>query len=339
MHTVRPDSVTAAAATVRITEYSLGSTPSNGALTAGTDGSLWTQSQGTRAVDFVRLYNAHAAAFPVRPQYPPYLADAFLATSGTKIFGIATNPGRDVEQDYASLFEMPQSGGPATNPSALCCTATGMTATVNGMIWSITSDRTSDGGGFAYITAAATGATHSVSLPFNYTGTNQYDSVPTGAVTQGPDGNVWVGTYKNNNTTSTPPNFVVYSTTGTLVKTIQLTHPATGAVAGPDGAMWFTSSTLIGRITVSGAATYYRIPSGASTSGFITQGRDGAVWFTEEAANKIGRISMQGQITEYAVPTANAKPLGIVRDPGACGSNTIWFAEAGSGKIASLDYL
>ncbi len=32
------------------------------------------------------------------------------------------------------------------------------------------------------------------------------------------------------------------------------------------------------------------------------------MWFAEKTGNKIGRITMQGQITEFPVPTPNAGP-------------------------------
>jgi virginiamycin B lyase len=35
-------------------------------------------------------------------------------------------------------------------------------------------------------------------------------------------------------------------------------------------------------------------------------GSDGALWFTELGAGRIGRITMAGEITEFEVPTKNA---------------------------------
>lgn|GEM_PF-1470904 len=48
------------------------------------------------------------------------------------------------------------------------------------------------------------------------------------------------------------------------------------------------------------------IPTANAWAGGITAGPDGAVWFVETGANKIGRISEEGQITEYPVPTPHA---------------------------------
>jgi virginiamycin B lyase len=97
---------------------------------------------------------------------------------------------------------------------------------------------------------------------------------------------------------------------------------------GPDGALWFTElkGGRIGRITTAGSVSEY---SRGITSGEqpidLAAGSDGAMWFTEYEgyssygviASKIGRITMNGTITEY---TKNLNPLagptGIAAGPG-----------------------
>jgi streptogramin lyase len=64
----------------------------------------------------------------------------------------------------------------------------------------------------------------------------------------------------------------------------------------------------------------------------ITQGPDGALWFTERQANKIGRITTDGTITEYTVPTANAGPYGITSGP----DGALWFTENNVSKIGRI---
>jgi hypothetical protein len=64
----------------------------------------------------------------------------------------------------------------------------------------------------------------------------------------------------------------------------------------------------------------------------ITSGPDGALWFTESTANKIGRITTTGTITEFAVPTADSSPGGI-----AAGSDgALWFTEQSGNKIGRI---
>ena len=67
------------------------------------------------------------------------------------------------------------------------------------------------------------------------------------------------------------------------------------------------------------AIAEYPLPTAASYAYGIAAGPDGALWFTEWSANRIGRITTAGAVTEYPVPTAN--PLGSRRDRTAlCGS-------------------
>ena len=54
-------------------------------------------------------------------------------------------------------------------------------------------------------------------------------------------------------------------------------------------------------------------------------GPDGAIWFTEYARVKIGRISVDGSIVEYAYPHAGAHPENIVAGP----DGNLWFSQGG----------
>jgi streptogramin lyase len=93
------------------------------------------------------------------------------------------------------------------------------------------------------------------------------------------------------------------TTTGTLAEFPGAGVSASGIAAGRDGALWYTlgfSGTLpctgtgdqaIGRITSGGTFTNkFATPSPLSDPSDITEGPDGALWFTEYCANKIGRI-------------------------------------------------
>jgi streptogramin lyase len=65
----------------------------------------------------------------------------------------------------------------------------------------------------------------------------------------------------------------------------------------------------------------------------IVAGPDGAVWFAEFRANKIGRIGPDGGITEYPIPTPNSSPDAIVL--GSDGA--LWFTEVLGNKIGRID--
>ena len=78
--------------------------------------------------------------------------------------------------------------------------------------------------------------------------------------------------------------------------------------------------------------TEYPIPTGNAVPLVITSGSDGALWFTELQANKIGRITASGVITEFSVPTPFAKPEGITSAP----DGALWFTEANVNKIGRI---
>jgi virginiamycin B lyase len=160
------------------------------------------------------------------------------------------------------------------------------------------------------------------------------------------------------------------SASGNLFAEFQAGDPADleGITVGSDGALWFTQNTdgMIGRITTSGVITKYpvgsmysavSITSGSdgslwfagdcvsriTTAGVITKwspcgtygiaaGVDGALWFTRPSANKIGRITIQGAVTEFAIPTANSQPYNIV----AGFDGALWFNEGGANKIGQI---
>jgi streptogramin lyase len=67
-------------------------------------------------------------------------------------------------------------------------------------------------------------------------------------------------------------------------------------------------------------------------AGRITMGPDGALWFTETVAGKIGRITTVGVITEYALPISNVYPFGITTGP----DGALWFTEVNDQKIGRI---
>jgi hypothetical protein len=60
-------------------------------------------------------------------------------------------------------------------------------------------------------------------------------------------------------------------------------------------------------VTTAGAFTEYSIPTPNSAPMGITVGPDGALSFTETGANKIGRITKHGLVTEFSIPTADSQ--------------------------------
>ncbi|MGZ7023751.1 MAG: virginiamycin B lyase family protein, partial [Ilumatobacteraceae bacterium] len=75
----------------------------------------------------------------------------------------------------------------------------------------------------------------------------------------------------------------------------------------------------------------FQLAPGSSPS-TITLGPDGAMWFTEEGSNRIGRLTPGGSLSEFPIPTVQAAPGGIIAGP----DGNIWFTESKTAKIARL---
>ena len=95
-----------------------------------------------------------------------------------------------------------------------------------------------------------------------------------------------------------------------------------GITAGPDGALWFTLASGIGRITTGGAITAFPLPDAGSSPEAITTGPDRALWFTDLTGvpnGAIGRIITSRAITEYPVPT----PMSLAAGRSSLPTNTL----------------
>lgn len=161
------------------------------------------------------------------------------------------------------------------------------------------------------------------------------------AIALGPDGNFWVTeVIKHKIIRVTPEGKVTeFPVPGEGVGVLQ------GISPGPDKQIYFTSreENAVRRMTTDGKfGETYKIPSTAidpksltkgSWPRAISTGADGAVYFAEMAANKIGRIGADGKMTEFAIPTADSKPYAVVAGP----DKMIWFTESGGDKIGRLD--
>jgi virginiamycin B lyase len=84
-------------------------------------------------------------------------------------------------------------------------------------------------------------------------------------------------------------------------------------------------------VTTSGAVTEYATPTANAAPFYIAAGPDGALWFTENNSNKIGRVTTSGAITEYPVPSGGST-MGITAGP----DGALWFTEEGFNKIGRV---
>ena len=77
---------------------------------------------------------------------------------------------------------------------------------------------------------------------------------------------------------------------------------------------------------------YFTTPTPDSRPFGITVGPDGNLWFTESNANRVGRITPDGVITEFRLGTGDKQPYGIVA--GADGN--LWFTERTNARIGVM---
>ena len=219
---------------------------------------------------------------------------------------------------YNSHIAQVTTAGSVTEYSLGFCDATYPITGPDGALW-ITNQ-----GGFGYPLGRFTTG----SGGFTDFGTNQ-PTVGFYGLTTGSDGAIWIAA----------GNEIVRSdTNGVMINyTIPANQdPATyNIAAGPDGALWFTEGRAgvdkIGRITTSGTFADYQIPTSGGYAFGITPGPDGAMWFTEHDGDKVGRIDMYGNISEFPLPSGSGA-YGIAAGP----DGNLWIAENSSNAIAKM---
>ncbi|HYT30011.1 MAG TPA: Virginiamycin B lyase [Actinomycetota bacterium] len=109
-------------------------------------------------------------------------------------------------------------------------------------------------------------------------------------------------------------------------------------ITSSGGELWFTETRNgVGRADTSGQITEYskHIPPPAYPEG-IAAGSDGNVWFTEKEGGAIARITPQGRVTTFPLPTGTFRPfpIGITAGP----DGALWYTEyyrASIGRITT----
>ncbi|HKI33564.1 MAG TPA: Ig-like domain-containing protein [Gemmataceae bacterium] len=147
-----------------------------------------------------------------------------------------------------------------------------------------------------------------------------------GAITAGPDGNLWFSEDSVNKIAEFNP--------ATPQSSTEFTVPAadgdlSGLTAGPDGNLWFTvnQANMIGEINpATHVVNEFPIPTAGSNPTAMTVGPDGNLWFTELDGNKIGEFNpaTPQTINEFTIPSANTEPAGITAGP----DGNVWFVES-----------
>ncbi|MEO8432096.1 MAG: hypothetical protein ABI592_11355 [Acidobacteriota bacterium] len=99
---------------------------------------------------------------------------------------------------------------------------------------------------------------------------------------------------------------------------------------GFGGAVLGLLALAVGPFPRAAAQTFSEFPVPGGAPAVITAGPDGRLWFTEPAAERIGRISIDGAVTEFPLP-AGSRPFGIAAGP----DGKLWFAQQ-PGRIGSI---
>jgi streptogramin lyase len=103
-------------------------------------------------------------------------------------------------------------------------------------------------------------------------------------------------------------------------------------VSGPAGHLWVTDSAAgaILRVSAAGHVISRTLIPGNSPY-LITNSSDGNLWFTE-SGDQIGRLTPQGAITEFPVPTPGSRPWSITPGP----DGNLWFTEVFGNRVARM---
>jgi streptogramin lyase len=158
---------------------------------------------------------------------------------------------------------------------------------------------------------------------------------PTSLITAGADGALW---FLDQPSSFPPPNVkLARITTAGAITTYDLGSRDTivGILTGPDGNIWYYDVTknamMVFDIGKGVIAATHPVPSPAGDfTSHLVLAPDGNLWFTH--GNSVSRMKLDGTVTDYLVPTANAQPSAIA----VGGDSNIWFDESQANKVGQL---
>jgi virginiamycin B lyase len=297
-------------APIQITEFPVGGGPVP--ITAGPDGNLWMWFTGTTYVGRMTpagVLTVFTAPIGFPENTPGHCVDGrdggiWCSNTGGPIVRVSVATGA------ANTFDLPPDVG-----------ATDLTLGPDGAFWF------TDFGLNQIGRMTLAGAVTMYPVPAAF--------IAPRSITVGPDGALWF--------TSDDAQVGRMDTTGGGFRYYDLPEHSTNTIAqfsaitaGSDGNLWLGVLTNSGpgkvvRISPSGQITEFSLTDPAGAIVDITGGPDGALWFTEQSASKIGRITTSGVLTEYSLQP-NSGPIGIT----VGWDRAIWFTEGNAGKVGRL---
>lgn len=156
---------------------------------------------------------------------------------------------------------------------------------------------------------------------------------------EGPDGDLWFSNVGSN-------SIARFEIATQQLRAYRLPRPNSHVLVmapGPDGNVWYSDGNYfaIGSIAPNGRITEFNLPRNVAAAGlaagpdgnmWLTGGPDDALWFTEYFGGRIGRITTDGQISEYVTSSRGTFPMHIV--VGSDGD--LWFTEVGGNALGRI---
>lgn len=103
-------------------------------------------------------------------------------------------------------------------------------------------------------------------------------------------------------------------------------------VAGISALVFLLSLASVFPAAAAASITEYPLTTSDANAANMTLGPDGAMWFSELGAGKIGRVAADGTVTEYSLADPNSQPRGITTGP----DGALWFAQVSTiGRITT----
>jgi len=170
---------------------------------------------------------------------------------------------------------------------------------------------------------------------------NLHNAVTSGFVS-GPDGNVWFTEAQIGLPADAGLTAIGKIAPGGQITTypLPLGTSATGIIVSPEGNLWFIyafSNNATGlpagiqRINLDGTGRSLVASLDPDSAVAIVLGPDGNGWITT-AGNAICKVTPEGVVTKYIVPTANCAPFDITAGP----DGNLWFTEYEGNKIGRI---
>src|SRR2546425_7209629 len=154
-------------------------------------------------------------------------------------------------------------------------------------------------------------------------------SGPPSSITPAADGNMWF---------SIPSIRIGRITPAGAIHEFPVDVPAEYLVGTPDGNVWFLSDGIAafppegGSFSPTGLASGYPVAGPPRSLAGLTLGGGVTLWFSDGKLSRVGRLSLDGTITEYALPWGDVTPSSLASGP----DGSLWIVDAGGSRIVHL---